>query len=279
MNKLYVDEEKCEGCGLCEKQCGISKNVIVKNGKAEFKKDADSCHDCFHCLKVCPNSAIFCKKNMIDADIYQKDEIDNPVLKRRSCRDYLNKEISRELISKVINEANTAPRFDIDFSERKFIVVDDMEKLDTIRKLVLAQVEKVSKVFKVVARIPFLPVGKRKDYKMIAELFELLLESSKSEDILFHGAPVLVLVAGQRSKTVSPDNCLYAMGQFLVLAEEYELATCVSGFVSFFSKVVGKYLGFPNDYRIYAATVLGYPEDTFSRHFVRKDSSVVWNKF
>ncbi len=279
MNKLYVNEEKCEGCGLCEKQCGISKNVTVNNGKAEFKKDPDSCHDCFHCLKVCPNSAILCNKNVIDADIYHNDEIDNPVLKRRSCRDYLNKEISRELISTIINEANTAPRFDIDFSERKFIIVDDREKLDSIRKLVLAQVEKVAKVFKILARIPFLPAGKRKDYKMIFELFELLLESSKTEDILFHGAPVLVLVAGQKSKTVSPDNCLYAMGQFLVLAEEYKLATCVSGFVSFFSKVVGKSLGFSKDYRIYAAAVLGYPEETFSRHLVRNDSSIDWNKF
>ena len=112
---------------------------------------------------------------------------------------------------------------------------------------------------------------------MIANLFERIIESNKTADSLFHSAPCLVMVAGPKSKTVSPDNSYYALGQLLVIAEEHNLGSCINGFVSFFSKVVAKYLDLDKGYKIYAAAVMGHPGNRFHRTIVRNDSSIEWN--
>jgi Fe-S-cluster-containing hydrogenase component 2 len=274
MNTLYVDKEKCKGCGLCAQQCGFSRVIRVSGGKAAYDNDAGKCGQCFHCLKVCPNNAISYGG---DAVVYESgDRASSPVW-RRSCRNYLDKDLDRELVTKVINEANTAPRFDIDFSERKFVVVTDKGRLEGVRSTVLAEIGKVRKIFGVLMRIPLLPGKKRKEYAMIADLFGKILEANKTGDSLFHGAPSLVMVAGLQSKTVSPDNSYYALGQLLSIAEEHRLGTCINGFVSFFSKAVAKYIGLDAEYKIYAAAVMGHPGDSFPRTIVRSDSTIEWN--
>ena len=58
MNKFHVDKDKCKGCGLCVKQCGISSIVSVNRGKAEYNQETENCRECFHCFKICPNNAI-----------------------------------------------------------------------------------------------------------------------------------------------------------------------------------------------------------------------------
>ncbi len=278
MEKLYVDEERCEGCGLCLKQCGITKNISIRNGIAQFGENSDNCIECLHCFKVCPNDAILYEEAEENGVcIYNKGDLVSPVIKRRSCREYLEKDINRETIIRIINEANTAPRFDINFTEREFIVIDDKEKLQAVRTSVMEQMEKIKNFFKIMIKNPFLSLAKRKEFKMIIELFELKIEMNKTKDILFYDAPVLFLVVGDKSKTGSPDNSFYAMGQFLILAEENGFATCINGFVAFFSKTVSKCLGLSNNYKIYAAAVIGHPGNTFYRSIVRNDSSITWN--
>ncbi|MCP4131720.1 MAG: hypothetical protein GY754_12140 [bacterium] len=277
MNKFTVNREKCKGCGECAKQCRFSNFVTVKNGKAEYENDLSDCIECFHCLKSCPNDAIIYGANgKNELTVTRNDDKLRPVLSRRSCRFYKQEEVPKELITKIINEANMAPRFDIDFHERKFIVVHDRKNLGEVRAVVLGQIAKVKTIMWVLSKMPFFSKGKRKDYRMIFDLFEKILKINEERDALFHGAPALVMVAGPQVKTVSPDNSFYAMGQLLTVAEEHNIGTCISGFVAFFSKAVKKHLGVPKDYKIYAAAVLGFPEFTFDKYVVRNDTEIEW---
>jgi ferredoxin len=52
---IYVDGEKCAGCGVCEDVCPVEA-VRVSDGVAHI--DQDRCNECEACLEACPNEAI-----------------------------------------------------------------------------------------------------------------------------------------------------------------------------------------------------------------------------
>lgn len=53
---IHIDEEKCNGCGICANACHESAIEIV-NGKAKLIKD-DYCDGLGDCLPTCPTGAI-----------------------------------------------------------------------------------------------------------------------------------------------------------------------------------------------------------------------------
>jgi len=275
MDKLSIDMNKCTGCGLCEIECGFNQVISVQDGKVRYN-NSSNCIECLHCFKICPNSAIN-YHGEVQAKIFDSDEQVNAVVTRRSCRNFKQVSIEREVLTNVINVANTAPRFDCSFDERKFIVIDDKEKLDGVRSIVLSQIDKVKKFFIILVKNPFLSKSKKAEYGVIIDLFKNILEKNKKSDALFHDAPALVMVTGQKTKSTAKENSLYAMSQFLIEAEEQGIGTCINGFVSFFSKAVQKYLGIDNAYSIQCAVVVGYPGNRFTRHLVRNDTSIQWN--
>ena len=52
---IYVDSEKCAGCGVCEEACPVEA-VRVSDGVARI--DQDRCNECEACVEACPNEAI-----------------------------------------------------------------------------------------------------------------------------------------------------------------------------------------------------------------------------
>ena len=52
---IYVDVEKCVGCGVCEDVC-LLEAVQASNGVARI--DQDRCNECEACVEACPNEAI-----------------------------------------------------------------------------------------------------------------------------------------------------------------------------------------------------------------------------
>ncbi len=62
-NSVFSVNEKCIGCGLCEKHCPeatISMKMIGDKKKAEI--DPEFCKGCGICASVCPVGAISSKK-------------------------------------------------------------------------------------------------------------------------------------------------------------------------------------------------------------------------
>ena len=53
---LRVDKSKCESCAVCTAVCSVDA-IAVSNSKAEI--DPDLCIDCYSCMDVCPEEAIF----------------------------------------------------------------------------------------------------------------------------------------------------------------------------------------------------------------------------
>ncbi|MBM4464142.1 MAG: 4Fe-4S dicluster domain-containing protein [Chloroflexi bacterium] len=52
---VYVDIEKCIGCGTCAQACPVAAISLV-GGTAQV--DQEKCTDCEACVEVCPNGAM-----------------------------------------------------------------------------------------------------------------------------------------------------------------------------------------------------------------------------
>jgi Fe-S-cluster-containing hydrogenase component 2 len=52
---VSIDNEKCEGCGICVPLCPVHA-ISILNGKAFI--DQNRCTDCLQCINECPNDAI-----------------------------------------------------------------------------------------------------------------------------------------------------------------------------------------------------------------------------
>ena len=66
-DKLRINQQKCIGCGLCEKLCPMS-NISLKNGIAHsFNK----CTMCYRCISKCPKQAI----TLLGKEIIEQNDI------------------------------------------------------------------------------------------------------------------------------------------------------------------------------------------------------------
>jgi NAD-dependent dihydropyrimidine dehydrogenase PreA subunit len=52
---IYIDGEKCAGCGVCEDVCPVEA-IRVSDGVARI--DQHRCNECQACVEACPNQAI-----------------------------------------------------------------------------------------------------------------------------------------------------------------------------------------------------------------------------
>lgn len=76
---IKIDEEKCNGCGLCAQACHEGAIGMV-NGKAKLLRD-DYCDGLGDCLPVCPTDAISFEER--EAAEYDREAVEANMTKRR----------------------------------------------------------------------------------------------------------------------------------------------------------------------------------------------------
>jgi len=90
---IKINEELCNGCGLCANACHEAAIAIV-DGKAKLIRD-DYCDGLGNCLPVCPTNAIFFEER--EALTYDEEEVKkNQESKGAVSKVNTNKEVSNE---------------------------------------------------------------------------------------------------------------------------------------------------------------------------------------
>ncbi|MFE3845421.1 nitroreductase [Thermoplasmatota archaeon] len=204
-------------------------------------------------------------------------EHNNAVIKainnRRSCRDFEQKPIPRDILKTIIEAGNQAPFVaDMGFQPWRFVVVED---LDFKKELVQTT----------------FPIWKKSMENMKEALPQIYNTAMKvyddmpePKDLVYYSAPAIIFVIGPKNHTI---DCALACENMMIAATSFSLGSCYVGFgamVKSNSEVVSE-LELKDNEQIFGPILLGYPkEDTEAfvanglSHLVpiKKESQIKW---
>lgn len=162
--------------------------------------------------------------------------------KRRSIRDFENKDVSLEVIRQVIKESCLAPSA-ANGQPWNFIVIDNKE---TIKKL---SSDCKKNVLSYIDKNPDSPV---KNYEATLR---------NPEYNVFYNAPCLVFIVGSKKVHSLNVDCSLAACYFMFSASQRGLGTCWIGFgTNIRDPDLLELIGLPRDHTIVAPLIVGYPK-------------------
>jgi nitroreductase len=170
-------------------------------------------------------------------------ELDSCIAGRRSIRSYRDMAVPGEIINKLLNAGVWAPS-GMNSQPWHFTVIENRE---IINKLSRRTKELVTK------NMP---------------LPESLQGAFKSDtDVVFYGAPLLILISVQKKvdwRTVNLLDCGLAAENMFLAAYQAGLGSCFIGFAAFLNQDTKALndIGIPEDHELVAALIFGYPNET-----------------
>lgn len=221
MIQFQVDREKCTRCGFCVQDCPVHI-IDMRDGWPHIAAEREAlCYKCQHCLAICPTAAISILGRKPEDSIDLAGRLPAPeamealIKGRRSVRRYRPENLAPDVIRQLLDVAWHAPT-GVNARQVRFTVVDDGEALARFR----------DEAYEGLARLVMekkLPADKA----FFADFLRVWRE--KGEDVLFRGAPHLV-VASAPKRVASPlPDCLIALTCFELYARSQGIGTVWNG--------------------------------------------------
>ena len=180
-------------------------------------------------------------------------ETNNPIIEaihnRRSCRDFKQKPIPKEILNKIIDAGNQAPFTSITRSQPwRFVVVENpqfrQKLIDATFPIWKKSMENIKEAAPEI-------------YKTAMDLYESM---DHPKDLVYYSAPAIIFVIGPKRNSIC---CSLACENMMIAATSLGLGSCYVGFGSMVNgneKIVKK-LELADDEKIYGPILLGYSED------------------
>lgn len=261
MLKFTVNKQTCTRCGQCVADCP-AKIISMENGYPEIVPENEpACYRCQHCLAICQSGAVSIlgldpeESRLLAGNYPDPDKLETLMKGRRSVRRYKAENLEPVLLRRLLEVAWHAPT-GVNTRQVRFTIVDDLAKMAAIRDEVMAGLARL-------ARKGTLPQG----MEFFAEFVRLWEEDGV--DVIFRGAPhMLVSSAPENVPSPLPD-CLIAMSYFELLAQAYGVGTVWDGLaklaINDILPEMQRRLGIPEDHLIGYAMVFGRPLVQFAR--------------
>ena len=218
---IEIDHEKCTGCGTCADECTV---YAKSDNKGISVRYSQFCEKCGRCVVVCPAGAISHSElpkeqfiHLADSDV-KVDELKNLLLRRRSIRNYLDKEIPENIAEDLI-QAGTHAGSASNLQSVGFVLVKDKDILTELALRIvdscwnrgLKFIKKNNAIFKLFSRI-YGPVLS----DTVAYYHDLIKVIRKENPeamtkYLFWGAPLLLIAHDLRGHMLGSANCAVAI--------------------------------------------------------------------
>lgn len=163
-------------------------------------------------------------------------ELEKAIMGRRSVRDYETKPIPQEILAKILKAGAMAPSAR-DAQPCKFIIIENRQKM-------LEIAEKVKR------KLTSLGMG------------SWLAERAKIKpDVIFHGAPLLILIVAEKGDRAETD-CGLAAQNMMLRAYDLGLGSCFIGLMRTINdeRETMKELGLKDSQELYCPLIFGYPK-------------------
>ena len=278
-----IDREICIGCGECVRVCPQG-TISMQNKKACIT--GDNSLTCDHCRAACVSGAIAVSgidESLSGFESFQAERkwlphgkydivgLVNLMQSRRSCRNYLEKPVEQTLLNDLIKIGITAPSGS-NCQMWSFNVLPDRATVEKFARRIKRFYENLNKtaekswlrfLLKLI-RKPELDWYYKNHYQRVKE--GLTEWNEKGKDLLFHGAPAVILISSKRSASCPAEDALLATQNILLGAHSLGLGTCLVGFVVSAmnrDREIGDFVKLPEDESVYAVIAIGYPDEKY----------------
>jgi ferredoxin len=291
---INVNQEKCNGCGLCVKVCK-DFDLKIEDGKAiNTHFGLFECIACGHCMLICPENAITIRGRLLSPDDLiplplkestpSYESLLSLLQRRRSIREFKDKTVPKEIIDKVLEAAVTAP-MGIPPSDVNVLVFDTKEKsLEFVTdycKLLETMKWMVSPVGLLMMRAFY---GKENS-QMFRDFIKPLIEKyisymEKGENIVTYDAPVTLYFYS--SPFADPADPIIPATYAMLAAESLGLGTCMLGAIHPFIQSGKPAANFRKKWGIRFKSkeglfmIMGYPSVKFHSGVRRTFANVDW---
>ena len=290
--KIEINTKLCNGCGLCVSVCSdhslaIENNYATKSGTSVF-----DCIGCGHCMAICPTGAIeIFGRELSPSDLYDLptkeskndyQQLLSSLQQRRAIREFKNKNVSPEIIDKILTAAQTAP-MGLPPSDVNVLIFDGKDKTRAFAKDFSGYLKSIkfmtSKLFLAFMR-PFW--GKETD-----ELFkgfikplikEYTEEMDKGNNTINYDAPLAMYFYG--TPYCDPADPIVAATYAMIAGETLGLGTCMLGAVHPFIQNGRKAKIFRERHNIKFKSkeglfvIFGYPKAKYKKGIKRSFASI-----
>ena len=189
------------------------------------------------------------------------------IITRRSTRKYLDKEVSQELLEKIIETGRYAPSGGNSQSNH-FLVIQNKQIIDHLVKMV----ERAFSQMEITENM----------YRSLQNSINL---SKKGGYVFCYNAPVLIIVANKKDYGNNQADCALALENMMLEANELDLGSCYINQLKWLNedKKILSYLqslGMNEDERVYGSLIVGYPDTNdgkpLRKALPRKGNEVTW---
>jgi ferredoxin/nitroreductase len=260
MLKFRIDENKCTRCGLCVQDC---PSMIIVMGNIPYIKEGkeNHCLKCQHCLSVCPEGALSILGINPDDCLSVSGELPDPeilsrmIKTRRSVRKYKDENIDSEVISRLTEAAACAPSGHND-NKVLLSISDNKDDFSKLKEIFYSAIREAADKGSTNPNLP-----------LLAKFQVLWIK--KQIDVLFRGAPHMI-IASSPEKCVTPmEDCLIALSYFEISANANGVGTLWNGMVKWVLNEIApqlkKKLGIPDDHIIGGVIVFGKSDIEYAR--------------
>lgn len=189
------------------------------------------------------------------------------IITRRSTRKYLDKEVSQELLGKIIETGKYAPSGGNSQSNH-FLVIQNKQIIDHLVKMV----ERAFSQMEITENM----------YRSLQNSINL---SKKGGYVFCYNAPVLIIVANKKDYGNNQADCALALENMMLEANELDLGSCYINQLKWLNenqKILSylQSLGMNEDERVYGSLIVGYPDTNdgkpLRKVLPRKGNEVKW---
>ncbi len=259
--QFVVDQERCISCESCVSDCPYLVLTMEGDIPAVIDDREGLCIRCLHCLTVCPTGAVsiggFDSDDCLDMEdmLPEPDNLETLIRGRRSVRKYKNENIDSSMMDRLLQVSWQAPT-GVNARGVLYTVVDDKEVMHNLRIAVMNRLAEIVRSENLPEALEF--------FAGFVTLWE-----EQEIDILFRGAPHLIITSAPKNCPCPEQDCIIALSYFELFAHSLRLGTVWDGlarlaFTELMPEFAGK-LGIPADHILGYVMAFGKPAVEYHR--------------
>ncbi len=275
MSFIEIDDTKCKKDGICVLECpaAIIHQPDKKSSPEMVAGGDEMCLVCGHCVSVCPHGALEHKKTPrancppIDADLVIDTKQAAQFLRsRRSIRNFKKKQVEKEEIQFLIDNARYAPTGSNSQTVEWTVHTDAAQ----IREIADLSIEWMREFVKSATAAG----GAVAYFPMIVAAYDAGI------DTITRNAPCLVTASAPKTNFSGMADLSLALSYLELIAVPKGLGTCWAGLVKralHSSEPLKKLIGLPESHTHFYPIMIGYPKFRYHRLPERNQAKIHWN--